>query len=125
MNINVTFSNVDTRLYRAHEGESASGNPYIDIFFLNENKNITYGKTSELIEDEIYPLKRRSFNDLECYIPNNPHDWFKRKYGGVNPLEKCLLWNHSINNYWNDEFDMFKYEFDFNILDEKWKIYFI
>jgi hypothetical protein len=120
MNIKITESPVDDKLYRASiEDES------IDIFFLKRNNEIEYGISSELTEDEIYPLKKSTFNNILCNIPNNPYSWFKRKYGGVNPLEKCLLWNHSINNYWNDEFDMFKYEFDFNILDEKWKIYFI
>ena len=125
MNLNITFSKVDGKLYRAHKGKYTVYKPQADIFFLEKNNDITEGRFSELIEDEIYPLKRHTFNNIECNIPNNPYNWFKRKYGGKDPLKKCLLWNHKINSYWKDDFEMFKYEFDYESLDDKWKTYII
>jgi len=125
MNLNVTFSNVDARLYRVHEGEYSIYKPRVDIFFLERTEDETYGRLSELTEKEIYPLKRHTFNNIECNIPNNPYNWFKRKYGGKDPLKKCLLWNHDINSYWEDDFEMFKYQFDFDELDDKWKTYIV
>lgn len=125
MSINITFSNIDYKLYKAHKGEYNINKPQVDIFFLEKNEEKTKGRLSELTEKEIYPLRRYKFNNIECNIPNNPYNWFKRKYGNKDPLKKCLLWNHSVNNYWSDEFEMFKYEFDFDVLDEKWKRYII
>lgn len=119
MNIKIIESPVDERLYRATIDEEST----IDIFFLKENNKIEYGKSSELTEDEIYPLKKSTFNNILCTIPNNPKDWFKRKYGNKDPLKNCLLWNHDINNYWDENFEIFKYEFDYDELEDKWKIY--
>jgi hypothetical protein len=125
MNLNVTFSNVDVKLYRVHEGEYSTYKPQIDIFFLKRTEDKIYGRHSELTEKEIYPLKRQTFNNIECNIPNNPYNWFERKYGGKDPLKTCLLWNHNINSYWTEDFEIFKYEFNFDELDDKWKTYII
>jgi len=125
MDLDITFSGVDNRLYRAHAKGNTNPLAQIDIFILYENHVEDFGRFSELMESEIYPLKRYSFNGIDCFIPNNPHDWFKRKYGGKDPLKTCLLWNHSINCYWDDGFEIFKYEFDYDELEDRWKRYIV
>jgi phosphorylcholine metabolism protein LicD len=119
----IELSNIDEKLYRAsHVNDNEIA---IDIFKLKRTNELDYGRYSELMESEIYPLKKSFFNNIECNVPNNPNDWFKRKYGNKDPLNNCLLWNHKINDYWGVDFQMFKYEFDFYLLDDKWKTYII
>jgi glycerol-3-phosphate cytidylyltransferase len=101
-------------LYRISHNEKS-----IDIFILEEN----HEKTLEMTIDEIFPLKRSKFNGIDCYIPNNPEDFFKRKYGNINPMEDCLVWNHEVNNMWISGFEMKKYQIKFKDLDDKWKKY--
>lgn len=125
MDLDITFSEVDERLYRVHVKGGTYSSGQIDIFILDENHVEDFGRFSELMESEIYPLKRSSFNGIDCFIPNDPYNWFKRKYGGKDPLKTCLLWNHSINCYWDDGFEIFKYEFDYDKLEDRWKRYIV
>ena len=121
MDIIVSFSTIDDKLYRVYEKKNMD--LAIDLFVLERTNIKIIGRFSELTESEIYPLKRAKFNNIDCNIPNYPFDWFKRKYGDKDPMKVCMLWNHCINSYWEDNFDMFRFEFPFNDLDNKWKKY--
>jgi phosphorylcholine metabolism protein LicD len=101
-------------LYRISHNENN-----IDVFILPEN----YEKNIEMTMDEIFPLKRSKFNDINCYIPNNPEDFFKRKYGNLDPMKYCLVWNHDINDMWTPGFEMKRYQIKFEDLDDRWKTY--
>ena len=91
----------------------------IDVFVLPEN----HIENLEMTMSEIFPLKLSDFNGIRCYTPNNPHSFFKRKYGNLNPISECLVWNHKVNDMWSDGFEMRKYNIKFKDLDEKWKNY--
>jgi len=91
----------------------------IDVFILPEN----HIENLEMTIDEIFPLKLSEFNGIRCYIPNNPHSFFKRKYAGLDPLTDCLVWNHKINDMWSDGFEPKKYQIKFEELNKKWKRY--
>ncbi len=101
-------------LYRISHNEHS-----IDVFILPEN----YEKNIEMTMDEIFPLKRSKFNDINCYIPNNSEDFFKRKYGNLDPMKYCLVWNHDINDMWTPGFEMKRYQIKFEDLDDRWKTY--
>jgi hypothetical protein len=91
----------------------------IDVFVLPEN----HEENIEMMMSEIFPLKISKFNGIKCFIPNNPTNFFKRKYGNLNPITHCLVWNHKINDMWSDGFEMRKIKIKFKDLDKKWKKY--
>lgn len=107
----------NTTLYRIKTSKS-----FIDVFVLPDN-NGQYPR--ELYTNEIYPLKPGTFNGLPCFLPNDPTAFFLRRYGGVDPLPTCLIWNHKINDYWKDGFDFTKFVIPFADLDDRWKSYII
>lgn len=91
----------------------------IDIFILKFN----YEKNLEMTVDEIFPLKKGRFNGIKFNIPNYPDNFFLRKYQGVNPMKKCSIWNHKINNIYEKEFEFEKFTINFEDLEKKWKKY--
>lgn len=110
----ILIKKLHEQLYRiSHNGWE------IDVFVLPEN----HEENIEMMMSEIFPLKISKFNGIKCFIPNNPTNFFKRKYGNLNPITHCLVWNHKINDMWSDGFEMKKFKIKFKDLDKKWKKY--
>ncbi|NEO96022.1 MAG: hypothetical protein F6K56_40100 [Moorea sp. SIO3G5] len=61
-----------------------------------------------LDEQEIFPLRKLKFCDFEIYAPHKAEEYLKRAYGN-DCLERCIIWNHHLNDYFKPTHDPEKY----------------
>lgn len=94
-NTNYVITKTNNMLYRF-----TIGNIDIDIFVID----FSLDNPKEMKFDEVYPLSKGIFCNIECNIPNKYKDFFNRRYGHYDHINTCLIWNHKINNYWNKDF---------------------
>lgn len=87
---------------------STSSNYFIDIFIYKRNTNKIICKTKDCrdiwpmeyyYEDELFPLKRDVFENINVYVPNNPLPYLYRFYGPKCLEEVKLSHYHDVANH--------------------------
>lgn len=97
------------------------GNDSIDLFAVpvdaTSDEGGYYRINEELKFNEIYPLKKHLFYGKIFNIPNNPYDFFKRRYFNEDVMNVCSVWNRTINNLYQSQFSSTKYRIHIKDLD--------
>ncbi|AOY81022.1 LicD family protein [Moorena producens JHB] len=80
-----------------------------DIFIYEERKGASPNCFYTYLDDhEIFPLQKIKFCDFEVYAPHKAEEYLKRSYGN-DCLERCIIWNHHLNDYFKPNHDPEKY----------------
>lgn len=126
----IKWGNHNIQIERPYEGNVVlhyvkdvnNPNQYnLDLFIvpvgLENDEGGYYRHLEELKKDEIYPIKKLLFEEEEFPVPNNPHDFFKRRYFGMDVLNICSVWNRTVNNLYTKDFNHNKFKIDVKDLD--------
>ncbi len=80
-----------------------------DIFIYEERKGASPNCFYTYLDDhEIFPLQKLKLCDFEVYAPHKAEEYLKRAYGN-DCLERCIIWNHHLNDYFKPNHDPEKY----------------
>lgn len=80
-----------------------------DIFISEERKRASPNCFYTYLDyHEIFPLRKLKLCDFEVYAPHKSEEYLKRAYGN-DCLERCIIWNHHLNDYFKPNHDPEKY----------------